>query len=64
MMGTDEKRMTYKDICPMLAPGGTYHDIPFWDAEDAEELSHTDIDEAIEAMLDARHPDPLEGTIG
>ena len=35
-------------------------DVVFWDCKESEELTHTEIDEAIEDWLDSQHPTPID----
>jgi hypothetical protein len=44
-------------------PEGRSHGATLWGSPAAEVYSLEDLDEAIEHILDASHPDPLDGTI-
>jgi hypothetical protein len=58
---TDVPRYTYVEWCS--DPEGRSHGATLWGSPAAEVYSLEDLDEAIEQLLDASHPDPLDGTV-
>lgn len=54
------KRMTYEEL---IADDATYEAVRWWGKEDDGSLTHEDFQDAIEEIIDDRHPDPPEGTI-